>query len=283
MAPPESEWMLWAKRLKDAIRTELDDELQALPTRFASLIQDNPQLDSLKEKIQDLTAGSEHTNQAVQTLQDRIREVESEASLRDQEFTGQSEKLHETARDLAGQLEHVVGAFEQFKREARVTAEEREQVAKQLREQIETLTTRTLAEQEARTTSKPLSEATAMDVSPNNGPDPPTSQPPQHNLKLSQGRATYEEYVNNGEDFVRAAVRQTEIRAVKAVVSGMRQAFRRKEIWKVLEEKGWMWAIARQELQKIVDEGKRRRANRRTINLPSLKEMDTSSQSLEGQ
>lgn len=151
MAPPESEWMLWAKRLKDAIRTELDDELQALPTRFASLIQDNPQLDSLKEKIQDLTAGSEHTNQAVQTLQDRIREVESEASLRDQEFTGQSEKLHETARDLAGQLEHVVGAFEQFKREARVTAEEREQVAKQLREQIETLTTRTLAEQEART------------------------------------------------------------------------------------------------------------------------------------
>lgn len=122
-----------------------------------------------------------------------------------------------------------------------------------------------------------------MDVSPNNGPDPPTSQPPQHNLKLSQGRATYEEYVNNGEDFVRAAVRQTEIRAVKAVVSGMRQAFRRKEIWKVLEEKGWMWAIARQELQKIVDEGKRRRANRRTINLPSLKEMDTSSQSLEGQ
>lgn len=77
-----------------------------------------------------------------------------------------------------------------------------------------------------------------------------------------------------GEKFVGAAVRQTEMKAVKAVVSGMRQAFQRKPMWKTLEEKGWTWSHAKPELQKIVNEGKRRRANRRTIEMPSVKEQE---------
>lgn len=126
--------------------------------------------------------------------------------------------------------------------------------------------------------SKTLSEATTLDVSSNIGLEFPDSQIPQHdNLKISQGKATYEAYVNASESFVRAAVRQTEIRAVKAVLTGLKQAFRRKEILKVLEEKGCFWSIAKQELQKIVDEGKRRRATRRTVHLAPLKDLETSS------
>lgn len=124
--------------------------------------------------------------------------------------------------------------------------------------------------------SKPFSEATTVDV----GFDEATQLPQgfvrsqQNDWAISQGRATYEDYLASGDTFVRAVVAQSEVQAVKAFVQGMRQAFRRKPVSKALEEKGWTWKNARYELQQIVDEGKRRRRSRRTVELPPLKGVD---------
>lgn len=126
------------------------------------------------------------------------------------------------------------------------------------------------------TASKPFSEATTADNGLNPGDASPKdfSSPPQYIPKISQGRATYEEYLASGEIFVRAALDQAEVQAVKAYIQGMRQPFRRKPVWEALEAKGWTWENARHELQKIVDEGKRRRRSRRTVQLPPLGKME---------
>ncbi|KAL8761999.1 MAG: hypothetical protein Q9184_001946 [Pyrenodesmia sp. 2 TL-2023] len=273
MPPPEQECMLWAQRLVTKFRAELDEALEALPNRYPSLLQDSALLNSLKGNIEDLTAASKRTDQTMQAFYDRIQELESEAALRGREIGTRSDLQEDMTKDLARQLEHTIGAFEQFKREVRATAEARDEDNRELKRQIEALGAPKSTENPRRPASKPASEAATIDDDPSVGLELLEKEPPQHELlKISQGRTTYEEYVKAGEKFVGAAVRQTEMRAVKAVVSGMRQAFQRKPMWKTLEEKGWTWSNAKPELQKIVNEAKRRRANRRTIEIPSLKE-----------
>ncbi|KAL9011118.1 MAG: hypothetical protein Q9173_004016 [Seirophora scorigena] len=278
MPPMESELMLWAKRQISAFRAILEEALQALPSRFPFLTQGPVRVNTLEEHTQTLAVDSKHTTQKVQSLHDRMQDLEKGATLHNRESATRTESLEEAVKDLARQLDHTVGAHEQFKRDARATAEAHELQIRELRNQIDvTIDT----EKQRRAPSKPLSEATTIDASSNmehRGPESPTTYQVQHSdWNIVQGRTSYKDYVTSGEAFVQAALRQTEAQAVKALVSGLRQPFRRKPIEKILEEKGWTWAIARRELQKIVDEGARRRANKRTIRLPTMKEMDTSS------
>lgn len=98
--------------------------------------------------------------------------------------------------------------------------------------------------------------------------------PRHHNISnISQGGTTYEQYLHTSEGFIGAAQAQ----AVKAVVSGMKYASRREKLQKVLEAKGWTWANAKRELQKIVDETKVKRGGKRKARLPPVSELDTSS------
>ncbi|KAL8829041.1 MAG: hypothetical protein Q9170_006343 [Blastenia crenularia] len=276
MSAPESEWMLWAKRLRTSIREELDAELQTLPTRYASVTQNTAQLDSLKERLEDLAVSSEHIHNVNLSLQSRIGELESEATYREQRFASESEDLQNASSDLARQLEHVVGAFEQLKRESRIAEGQRREELERLRMQIDEHKGGTVTGSQGRATSKPFSETTTADVgfdeTLTSSGDLLRSQ--LDDIVISQGRATYEEYLASGDAFVRGVVAQSEVQAVKAFVQGMRQAFRRKPVWKALEEKGWTWMNARYELQQVVDECKWRRRSRRTVHLPPLKEMD---------
>ncbi|KAL8706704.1 MAG: hypothetical protein Q9201_000229 [Fulgogasparrea decipioides] len=258
MSPPESEWMLWAKRLRTSIRTELDEELEALPSRYAQLVQDTTQLASLKTEVKDLAKSYEHLHHSNLALQ-------SEAKI------WQGTTLH-----LTKNLEHVVGTLDQFKRDSLVAEEQQQLELQALRKQIEGLTKSPGTERRDTAAMRPFSEATTTD----NGlsiavtsPSPHSGLPcPQQNdCTISQGRLTYEEYLASGEGFIRAVLEQAELQAVKAYVQGMRQPFRKKPVWEALEAKGWTWENARHELQKIVDEGKRRRRSRRTIQLPPLK------------
>ncbi|KAL8997319.1 MAG: hypothetical protein Q9188_006354 [Gyalolechia gomerana] len=276
MSAPESEWMLWAKRLRTSIRAELDAEFQALPTRYASLVQDTTKLNSLKEQVQDMAVSTEQIHTANQALKSRIELIESEGAHREQKHGIELESLHDITKNLARQLEHVIGAFEQLKREARLAEEQRQHELEEMRKQFDEPKGKTVTELQGRAASKPFSEATTVDV----GFDEATQLPQgfvrsqQNDWAISQGRATYEDYLASGDTFVRAVVAQSEVQAVKAFVQGMRQAFRRKPVSKALEEKGWTWKNARYELQQIVDEGKRRRRSRRTVELPPLKGVD---------
>ena len=82
---------------------------------------------------------------------------------------------------------------------------------------------------------------------------------------ISQDKATYEEYLGAGEHFVQAAKEKAEADAVKAFVQGISQPFRRKPVVNTLEARGWTWENAKDEIRRIIDEGKRRRSGRRTV------------------
>lgn len=136
MPAPESEWMLWAKRLRTSIRTELDAEFQALPARYASLVQDTTQLNSLKEQVQDIAVSSQHIHAANEALRNRVEFIESDGVHQAQKHGTELESLHDMVKSLARRLEHVIGAFEQSKREARVAEERRQHELEDMRKQV---------------------------------------------------------------------------------------------------------------------------------------------------
>ncbi|KAL8781594.1 MAG: hypothetical protein Q9213_005944 [Squamulea squamosa] len=296
MPPPESEWMLWAMRLKTSLRAELDKEAQSMRTRRAELEQDRAMLNTLKNDIKNLAARNEHLQDSNSGLQDRILEVESSSIAREQNSAIESDILREAARLLAEQLKGVVEGFEQFKRESKTRQETQQREQQELREQVVRLMSKIHAEDQKKAgpfdlieISKPKAsfvdpmaarktflEATTVDDGPDEVIEQPQSyhDPQPADLSITQGKATYQEYLATGESFVKRAVQQAEAQAVKAYIQGMRQRFRRKPVWDTLEAKGWTWANAKQEMQTIIDEGRRRRQSRRTIQLPPLGEVD---------
>ena len=131
--------MLWAQRLRTSIRAEFEAELQAISNRYASLVQATSQLDSTKERIQDLEASNDHTHNANRTLQSRLEQIETDAVYREQKFDNNFEGLQDTTVDNTRQLKHIVGAFEQLKRESRVALDQQQQELEGMRKQIDEL------------------------------------------------------------------------------------------------------------------------------------------------
>lgn len=150
MSAPESEWMLWAKRLRTSIRAELDAEFQALTTRYASLVQDTAKLNSLKEQVQDIAVSSEQIHTANQALKSRIELIESEGAHREQKHGIELESLHDITKNLARQLEYVIGAFEQLKREARLAEKKRQHELEEMRKQFDEPKEKTVTELQGR-------------------------------------------------------------------------------------------------------------------------------------
>lgn len=150
MPAPEEEWMLWAKRLKSSIRAEIDEELRALPSRYAQVAQDTAQVDVLREQIKDLETSHKHVHQSNLALQAQARGIESDSATLDQRLTTESNTWHKTTMHLAKQLEHVVSAFDQFKREAQAAEESRQRELHELRKQIEEHMSNTSADGQCR-------------------------------------------------------------------------------------------------------------------------------------
>ncbi|KAL8642862.1 MAG: hypothetical protein Q9228_000509 [Teloschistes exilis] len=247
---------------------DFDKELQNLSNRYAETTPDRAEIESLKDQIEDLATSHDHVHLSNQTLGNRVQELETEHSILERKATTESKTRRETTADLAKQLEDVVAAFDQFKKDSWVIEEEKQRELQGLRKQIEGLTK--IAES-GREVSKTFSEATTADECIDVTTNAPKNLPPpqQHNWSIAQGRATYAEYLVSGEKFIREVLEQSEVQAVKAYVNGMKQPFRQKAVVEALETNGWTWQNARNELQKIVDEGKRRRQSRRSIKLPA--------------
>ncbi|CAO1597981.1 hypothetical protein XANCAGTX0491_001762 [Xanthoria calcicola] len=279
MPPPESEWMLWAMRLKTWARAELgqlNQALQSMDTRCAKLEEATAMLDALDGDVRRLTASNEqlqHTNSA---LQDRILEVESESITRDGKSTTETDVLREASRLLSQQLKDVVEDVNEIKRESKATEEKQRREQQELKLQIVGLMSSMEASNKRKAASESFSEATTVDDPAAEASDSPEALTlPQHfRSSISQGQATYQEYLASGETFVREILQQSEAQAVKAYVKGMRAKFRRQAVWTALETEGWTWANARHEIQLIIDEGKKRRQGRRTMQLPSLGKVD---------
>lgn len=140
MAPPDSEWMLWAKRLQLSIRADFDKELQNLSNRYAEITPDRAEIESLKDQIKDLATSHDHVHLSNQTLGNRVQELETEHSILERKATTESKTRRETTADLAKQLEDVVAAFDRFKKDSWVIEEEKRRELQGLRKQIEGLT-----------------------------------------------------------------------------------------------------------------------------------------------
>lgn len=150
MAPLESEWMLWAKRLQMSIRAEFDKELQNLPNRYTEIAPDRAELESLKDQIRDLATSHDHVHLSNQTLRDRVQELEAEHFNLDQKATIESKTRQETAANLAKQLGDVATAFDQFKRDSWAVEEEKRRELQGLRKQIEGFTEKAEPQREGR-------------------------------------------------------------------------------------------------------------------------------------
>ncbi|KAL8672181.1 MAG: hypothetical protein Q9168_003345 [Polycauliona sp. 1 TL-2023] len=273
MAPPESEWMLWAMRLKTWVRTELDQasqQVQSTETRCAKLEETTAMLDSLKGDVERLTASNEHLQHTNSASQDRILELESNAITRDRAAATEANGLREASRLLSEQLKAVVEGFNDFKRESRESEERQRQEQEELKQQMMGLRA---SIEERKADHEAASEAGSMDDITSEASEPSEAAPQPQGLHpgISQGKGTYAEYLAAGESFVKEILQQSEAQAVKAYVKGMKQRSRRQAVRTALEAKGWTWGNARHEIQMIIDEGKRRRQGRRVaMQLPSL-------------
>ncbi|KAI4277605.1 MAG: hypothetical protein LQ337_001628 [Flavoplaca oasis] len=300
MSPPESEWMLWAMRLKTWVRAELDQpsqDIESISTRCAKVEEATAVLGDLKGEVERITACNEHLQRTVSALQGRILEVESESTTRNRTAATETSDLREASRLLSEQLKDIVQDFDQVKRESKATQEVQRREQQELKQQIAGL----ISSVDASTKSKvgslaliavlpsqgiftditaaahtPPLGATAVDEPPAEANDPPEGLffPPRLQLRISQGNETFPQYLASGEAFVRDILQRSEAQAVKAYIKGLKQKFRRQAVCDALEAKGWTWANASHEIQMIIDEGKKRRQSRRTMQLPSLGNID---------
>lgn len=68
-----------------------------------------------------------------------------------------------------------------------------------------------------------------------------------------QGDKTLEEYFRDGASSVVRAMQLYEKRAAKAFVCGLRDKYRRMELWERLTERGWSWQQLRKEMQWMLE------------------------------
>ncbi|KAL8835272.1 MAG: hypothetical protein Q9176_007032 [Flavoplaca citrina] len=277
MSPPESEWMLWAMRLKTWVRAELDQpsqDIESISTRCAKVEEATAVLGDLKGEVERITASNQRT---VSTLQGRILEVESESVTRNRTSATETSDLREASRLLSEQLKNVVQEFDQVKRELKATQQVQRREQQELKQQIAGLiaSVGTSTKSTVAAHTPPLG-VTAVDEPPAEANDPPEGLffPPRLQLRISQGNETFPQYLASGEAFVRDILQRSEAQAVKAYIKGLKQKFRRQAVCDALEAKGWTWANASHEIQMIIDEGKKRRQSRRTMQLPSLGNID---------
>lgn len=73
-----------------------------------------------------------------------------------------------------------------------------------------------------------------------------------------QGEMALDAYFKHGEASVTKAVQLYEKRAVKAFVTGLAVKSLRLNLWERLDEIGWTWQKAREEIHKILKAGGRR-------------------------
>ena len=142
MSPPESEWMLWAMRLKTWVRAELDQpsqDIESISTRCAKVEEATAVLGDLKGEVERITASNEHLQRTVFALQGRILEVESESITRNRTSATETSDLREASRLLSEQLKDVIQEFDQVKRESKATREVQRREQQELKQQIAVL------------------------------------------------------------------------------------------------------------------------------------------------
>lgn len=91
MAPPEPEWMLWAKRLRDENKILLQ-RIDSKP--------ESPAFESLAEEVRSLAATIQHLQRENNTLRERMQELQRDALDREQATGEQVQSLGRTVAEM---------------------------------------------------------------------------------------------------------------------------------------------------------------------------------------
>ena len=103
-----------------------------------------------------------------------------------------------------------------------------------------------------------------MQIDEQHKAQPKNTPPPDIRIKV-QGDEALEEYVKYGTSFLAQEIRQHDIRAAKAFVSGMKSEYYRVPLWEKLEKMGWSTRNAVEEAFRMVEDGKRRKRKRERL------------------
>ena len=86
------------------------------------------------------------------------------------------------------------------------------------------------------------------------------------NIRIAdQGTLSIEEYIKYGDACVVSSVNQYEMQAVKTFIGGLRNKNAQQELTVTLDKIGWKWEKAKDEMHRMVEAGKKRKRNRRTM------------------
>jgi len=85
-----------------------------------------------------------------------------------------------------------------------------------------------------------------------------------------QGQSTLHDYIDYGSPVVQERLQQYEARTVQAFISGLNEKYRQMTLWHKLDEVGWTWQNAEDEIRRMVKDGKRRPRDRRVTKVPNV-------------
>ena len=81
----------------------------------------------------------------------------------------------------------------------------------------------------------------------------------------AQGPSSIEAYIKYGDTVVAEGLKLYEIQAVKRFISGLKDVYAQQVLTDKLEKVGWTWGKAKEELHRMIEGGRRRKRNRRTM------------------
>lgn len=93
---------------------------------------------------------------------------------------------------------------------------------------------------------------------------PINSNPLAINLE-AQGSRPIEEYIEYGEGALTEGMKSYEVQAVKSFISGLRDKYAQRLLSGRLDKVGWKWEKAKEEMQRMIEEGRKRKRNRRSM------------------
>ena len=92
-----------------------------------------------------------------------------------------------------------------------------------------------------------------------------------------QGSLSVEEYIKYADEIVVESMTRYEVRAVRTFVSGMKDKYAQHLLTERLNKAGWTWVMAKQELHRMIEDGRKRKRKRRTMPVFDLGEAPTRS------
>ena len=91
-----------------------------------------------------------------------------------------------------------------------------------------------------------------------------TSNPSKTDLE-AQGARPMREYIQHGENVLNEGIKSFEARLAKAFVGGLEDKHIQRLLTTQLDKVGWNWKGAKEELGRIIADGKKRKRNQRSM------------------